>query len=116
MASSGAFLGGDFTRTRSTSQVASLSLSSDRPLDPRQFLPWIQNTTQQFGVDILRMKGIVAFSEDPNRFVVQSVHMLIEGGYQRPWKSEERRESRLVFIGRNLPKDILRQQFEACRV
>jgi G3E family GTPase len=96
--------------------IASLSLTSDRALDPRRFLPWIQNTTQQFGVDILRMKGIVAFSEDPNRFVVQGVHMLIEGGYQRPWKADERQESRLVFIGRNLPKDVLRQQFEACQV
>jgi G3E family GTPase len=97
-------------------QIGSLSLTSDRPLDPQRFLPWIQNTTQQFGTDILRMKGIVAFGEDPNRFVVQSVHMLIEGGYQRPWKADERQESRLVFIGRNLPKDVLRQQFEACQL
>jgi G3E family GTPase len=97
-------------------QVASVSLTSDRPLDPRRFLPWIQNTTQQFGLDILRMKGIVAFGDDPNRFVVQGVHMLIEGGYQRPWKSDERQESRLVFIGRNLPKDVLQQQFEACQL
>jgi G3E family GTPase len=41
--------------------------------------------------------------------------MLIEGGCQRPWQPQEKRESRLVFIGRELPKDLLRQGFEACR-
>nr|WP_244568121.1 GTP-binding protein [Bradyrhizobium erythrophlei] len=37
------------------------------------------------------------------------------GGHQRPWKDTEQRQSRLVFIGRNLPKDVLREGFEACR-
>ena len=54
------------------------------------------------------MKGIIAFGDDPDRFVVQSVHMLLEGNHQRPWKEGEARTSRLVFIGRNLPKEALR--------
>jgi G3E family GTPase len=41
--------------------------------------------------------------------------MLIEGAPQRPWKTTEPRESRLVFIGRNLPEDVLRSGFEACQ-
>jgi G3E family GTPase len=40
--------------------------------------------------------------------------MLIEGGSRRPWKEQEPRQTRLVFIGRDLPKDLLRQGFEAC--
>ena len=70
---------------------------------------------QRFGVDIRRMKGIVAFNDDPDRFVVQGVHMLIEGGHQRPWRSDEKRESRQVFIGRDLPRELLREEFEVCR-
>jgi G3E family GTPase len=42
--------------------------------------------------------------------------MLLEGGSQRPWKSDEKRDSRLVFIGRGLPKERLKQEFESCRV
>jgi G3E family GTPase len=38
--------------------------------------------------------------------------MLLEGDRQRPWKADEPRVSRLVFIGRNLPKDVLRDGFE----
>ncbi len=91
--------------------VTSLSLTSDRPLDPTLFLPWIQDVTQKLGVDIMRMKGIIAFNNDPDRFVVQAVHMLLEGGHQRPWRDDESRVSRIVFIGRNLPKDVLREGF-----
>jgi G3E family GTPase len=58
------------------------------------------------------MKGIIAFGDDPDRFVVQSVHMLLEGDHQRPWREGEARTSRLVFIGRNLPKEALRAGFE----
>jgi len=98
------------------SHVKSLSLKSSRDLDPDRFLPWIQMIVQKLGMDILRMKGILAFKDDPDRFVVQGVHMLIEGSPQRPWKKKEARESRLVFIGRNLPEDVLRSGFEACQI
>jgi G3E family GTPase len=62
------------------------------------------------------MKGIIAMNDDDERFVIQGVHMLIEGGAQRPWKPDEKRDSRLVFIGRGLPKERLKVEFEACLV
>ncbi|HEY1886553.1 MAG TPA: GTP-binding protein [Roseiarcus sp.] len=104
------FLDGDHAHEHDD-EVASLSLMSERPMDPTLFFPWIQDVTQRFGVDIMRMKGIIAFKNDADRFVVQSVHMLLEGDHQRPWKDGEPRTSRLVFIGRNLPKDALREGF-----
>ena len=97
-------------------EIGSLSLIADRPFDPERFIPWIQKVTQDFGTDILRTKGIIAMKDDDQRFVVQGVHMLLEGASQRLWKSDERRDSRLVFIGRGLPKEKLKQEFESCRV
>jgi G3E family GTPase len=94
--------------------ISSLSLVTDRPMKPNRFVSWIQNVTQRYGTDILRMKGIASIEDDDRQFVVQSVHMLIEGGSQRSWKEHEARQTRLVFIGRDLPKDLLRQGFEAC--
>jgi len=41
--------------------------------------------------------------------------MIIEGDHQRPWKDDEKHESRLVFIGRDLDADKLRKSFEACQ-
>ncbi|MGN6469720.1 MAG: GTP-binding protein, partial [Rhizobiaceae bacterium] len=51
---------------------------------------------------------------DPDRYVLQGVHMIIEGDHQRPWKDGEKRESRLVFIGRELDAERLRKSFDAC--
>jgi G3E family GTPase len=94
--------------------VTSFSLVSDRPLDPERFFPWIREVTQTHGVDLLRMKGILAFAGDDQRFVVQGVHMLLEGDHQRPWKEGEARTSRLVFIGKDLPREEIEAGFAAC--
>jgi G3E family GTPase len=96
--------------------MQSLSLRTDKPLDPAKFMPWLQNLVASEGQKILRSKGILAFSNDDERYVFQGVHMMLEGDHQRPWKSGEPRESRLVFIGRELPEQIIRDGFERCIV
>ncbi len=83
-------------------------------LDPKKFFPWIERVTQEQGPDILRMKGILSLKDDPERYVIQGVHMIMEGNHQRKWKDGEKRESRLVFIGRKLDGDSLVAGFEAC--
>ena len=46
----------------------------------------------QEGPNILRCKGILAFKDDPERFVFQGVHMILDGDHQRPWKDGEKRD------------------------
>jgi G3E family GTPase len=46
--------------------------------------------------------------------VFQGVHMMLEGDHQRKWREDEPRESRLVFIGRELPEQTIRDGFESC--
>jgi len=94
--------------------ISSISLRGG-VLDPKRFFPWIEQITQAFGPDILRLKGIIALKDDPERYVVQGVHMIIEGNHQRPWRDDEARESRLVFIGRKLETDLLKTGFAACQ-
>ena len=93
--------------------VTSVSLRAG-PLDAKRFFPWIERITQEFGPQILRLKGILAFSDDPDRYVIQGVHMIIEGNHQRLWRDGETRDSRLVFIGRKLDEKLLKAGFEAC--
>jgi G3E family GTPase len=95
-------------------EMQSLSLSLEQPLDPEKFFPWIQDLVAKEGPNILRSKGILSFKDDPERFVFQGVHMILDGDHQRPWKDGEKRESRIVFIGRNLPQDKIRQGFASC--
>jgi len=94
--------------------MQSLSLKSEKPLNPEKFFPWMQELVATEGPSILRCKGILAFKDDPDRFVLQGVHMILDGDHQRPWKEGEARESRLVFIGRQLPEEKIRQGFESC--
>ena len=94
--------------------VQSISLRGGE-MDPKKFFPWVEKVTQMDGPNILRLKGIIALKGDPERYVVQGVHMIIEGDHQRAWKDGEKHESRLVFIGRELDEEKLRRSFEACQ-
>ncbi|MDE2378681.1 GTP-binding protein [Bradyrhizobium sp.] len=96
--------------------MQSLALRSDKPLDPSRFMPWLQNLVQTEGQKILRSKGILAFVDDDDRYVFQGVHMMLEGDHQRKWKEGEPRESRVVFIGRELPEEAIREGFARCIV
>jgi len=94
--------------------IGSVSLSTERLIDPQKLMPWLNRFTQERGPDILRLKGILAFPDEPKRFVVQGVHMILEGDTQREWREDEKRVSRLVFIGRNLDRAELESAFAAC--
>jgi G3E family GTPase len=94
--------------------VQSIALKTEKPLSAEKFFPWIQELVAKDGPAILRSKGILAFKDDPQRFVFQGVHMILDGDHQRDWKDDEKRESRIVFIGRNLPEEKIRQGFAAC--
>jgi G3E family GTPase len=94
--------------------MQSVSLKSDEPLDPDKFFPWVQDLVQKEGPNILRSKGILSFKNDDDRFVFQGVHMILDGNHQRPWNKDEKRNSRIVFIGRNLSEEKIRQGFATC--
>ncbi len=95
-------------------EIQSVSLRSEKPLDADKFFPWVQDLVQREGPNILRCKGILSFKDDDERFVFQGVHMILDGDHQRSWQDGEPRQSRIVFIGRNLSEEKIRQGFEAC--
>ena len=96
-------------------EMQSISFSIDGDVDPDKFMPWINDVVQRDGPDILRSKGILAFTGEPKRFVYQGVHMILDGDLQRDWRADEKRTSKIVFIGRNLKQDELRSGFLACK-
>jgi len=95
-------------------EMQSIALHTDKALDPDKFFPWVQDLVQKEGPNILRCKGILAFKGDEQRFVFQGVHMILDGDHQRPWQAGEKRDSRIVFIGRNLPGKLITEGFESC--
>jgi G3E family GTPase len=95
-------------------EMQSIALKSDKPLDADKFFPWVEDLVQKEGPSILRSKGILSFKGDDERFVFQGVHMILDGDHQRPWNKDEKRQSRIVFIGRNLPEKKIAEGFESC--
>ena len=94
--------------------IKGVALTLQKPLDGAKITRWLNDILQTQGPDILRAKGIMDVAGDDRRLVFQAVHMILEGDFQRPWKADEARYSRLVFIGRNLDEAALRAGFEAC--
>ncbi len=96
------------------SGIASVSLSADQPMDAARVQAWLTQLVATQGADILRAKGIIDIAGDERRLVFQAVHMILEGDHQRPWRADEQRSSRLVFIGRHLDAAALQAGFVAC--
>jgi G3E family GTPase len=65
---------------------------------------------------LLRTKGILAYPNEDRRFAFQAVHMIADGDFVGAWPAGATRNSRLVFIGRDLNRPQLRRGFEACQV
>jgi G3E family GTPase len=95
-------------------EMQSVALTLEGELDAEKFVPWLNTYIQTEGAAILRSKGIVAFKNEPQRFVFQGVHMIMNGDLQREWKDGEPRISRIVFIGRNLKREEIARGFFAC--
>ncbi len=83
-------------------------------VDWMMFSTWLRQFLMTRGQDIFRSKGVLNISGSDRRFVFQGVHMLLDGGADRPWGRLETRENRLVFIGRNLNREELTAAFKQC--
>ena len=95
-------------------EVSSVGIHVEGAVDGDRLSAWLGALLREKGTDIFRMKGILDIAGNDNRYVLQGVHMLLDGLEQRPW-GDAPRASDLVFIGRNLDRDELTRGFEQCR-
>jgi G3E family GTPase len=94
--------------------VRSLAVLIRGTVSSRKLTSWLTQLVQANGRDIFRIKGILDVDNEERRFVLQAVHMLLDGRPGRPWRIGETRRNELVFIGRNLDERRLREGFYAC--
>ncbi|MBM3757338.1 MAG: GTP-binding protein [Acidobacteria bacterium] len=93
--------------------VTSVGITIPGDLDSKKLNAWLRDVLMRLGPDIFRMKGVLSIRGEDSRFVFQGVHMLFDGRADRPWGSEPRHNS-LIFIGRNLNRELLVEGFRAC--
>lgn len=94
--------------------VQSFVWKDARPLDMQKIEAFLSLLIQTYGVDMLRYKGVLNIEGEPRRMIFQGVHMLMGGTPGKPWAADEVRESKMVFIGRNLPKKIFVEGLAYC--
>ncbi len=94
--------------------VSTVSLVEDAALDGDAVAGWLTILLRVQGEDLFRTKGILHVRGMKERFVIQAVHMMLDGGPDRPWAPDEPRKSRLVFIGRNLDRGALLAGLRSC--
>eukprot|EP01026_Neomeris_dumetosa_P041723 TRINITY_DN3462_c0_g2_i1.p1 TRINITY_DN3462_c0_g2~~TRINITY_DN3462_c0_g2_i1.p1 ORF type:complete len:474 (-),score=64.13 TRINITY_DN3462_c0_g2_i1:192-1517(-) len=94
--------------------ITSVSLRIPGEMDMEKVNRWLGAILSHKGDDIFRMKGILAIEGEPMRYVFQGVHQLFEASPDRDWKEKEVIESKMVFIGIDLDKDLLQEGFTEC--
>jgi len=96
--------------------VSSISIVEIGSVSSDKLTTWLNQLVQVQGQNIFRMKGILNVDDEDRRFVLQGVHMLLDGRPGKPWKPDEPRRNEMVFIGRDLPKAVLKEGFQSCLV
>jgi G3E family GTPase len=99
-----------------TDDVQSFVFKSDRPFDSDRFETFMSAVSQAYGPQLLRYKGVLYIKGSAHQMVFQGVHMLMGGDRGRPWQPGEPRQSKIVFIGRSLPRDTILKGLEQCLI
>ncbi|KAL4157616.1 hypothetical protein PRNP1_006633 [Phytophthora ramorum] len=97
------------------SLVSSVGLSLPEPILVALLEEWIDDLLETEGDDLLRYKGVVNVAGIDRKYVFQGVHTLFNGRFADNWAPGETRETRFVFIGKNLDRTALTEGFLACR-
>ena len=90
-------------------RIRSFVFRAQRDFDSDRLQEFLGDLVRLYGVDLLRYKGVLAVDRLPRRVIVQGVHELIGSGAGALWRDDEPRCSTLIFIGRDLPREIIEQ-------
>ena len=87
--------------------ITSFVFREINPLDLEDIEDFLSSIVQVYGAQLLRYKGILNIKGTDKRVIFQGVHMLMGSDLGAPWAKDEVRESKMVFIGKDLPRDVL---------
>ncbi len=94
--------------------IQSFVFTSARAMAMEKIEAFLSLLIQTYGNDMLRYKGVLNIEGEAKRMIFQGVHMTMAGSPGKPWLKDEVRESKMVFIGRNLPKRIFIEGLAYC--
>ena len=96
--------------------IKAFVFKSLRPFDTARLDDFLGGIVQVYGPRMLRYKGVLAMDGADRKVLFQGVHQIMGSDIGARWGAEEARESKMVFIGKNLPEDIFIRGLEQCLV
>lgn len=97
-------------------EIGAFVFRSSKAFNPELLEEFLGGMVQVYGPDLLRYKGILYIKGINRRLLFQGVHMMMGAEPGKPWLSSEKPNTRMVFIGRKLPREILTRGLEQCLV
>jgi len=98
-----------------TDRIQSFVFRSERPFDSKKLEDFLGGILEVFGEKMLRYKGVLYVKGSARKVVFQGVHQMLGSDLAGPWGTEPK-QTRMVFIGIDLPKDTLMAGLEGCLV
>lgn len=96
--------------------IAAFVFKSERPFDTAKLDEFLGGIVQVYGPRMLRYKGVLLMDGADRKVVFQGVHQIMGSDVGGKWADDEIRSSKMVFIGKKLPKDIFIRGLEQCLV
>ncbi|MBL0718326.1 GTP-binding protein [Piscinibacter sp. Jin2] len=96
--------------------VKSFVFRSTKPFDPEKLEDFLGAIVNVYGPKMLRYKGVLRVKGMDRKVIFQGVHQLMGSDVGPKWAEGEAKQSRLVFIGVDLPRELLEQGLEGCLV
>ncbi|RYF32982.1 MAG: GTP-binding protein [Comamonadaceae bacterium] len=96
--------------------VKSFVYKTDRAFDAAKLEDFLGAIVNIYGPRMLRYKGVLNMKGTERKVIFQGVHQLMGSDLGPAWGADEARQSRMVFIGIELPREILEQGLDQCLV
>ena len=94
--------------------VKSFVFRSDKAFNPAKLEDFLGAIVQVYGPKMLRYKGVLNMKGSDRKVIFQGVHQLMGSDLGPKWAPGEKKNSKMVFIGIDLPKEIFLQGLEQC--
>jgi G3E family GTPase len=99
-----------------TDDIAAFAFKSNRPFNTERLDEFLGGLVQVYGPRMLRYKGVLWMDGADRKVIFQGVHQIMGSDIGAKWAPDEARQSKMVFIGKNLPKDTFISGLEQCLV
>jgi G3E family GTPase len=95
-------------------RIGSFVFRSQEPFRIDRLGKFMASVLQVYGNDLLRYKGVLYFTDASHRVMFWGTHIMMGSEAGPEWTAMETKESVMVFVGRNLPEELLREGLEQC--